>query len=142
MANARKNFCHHISKELVAKYDLIAHEALKIAGMVGGHFGKSILDAAWGILLFQLAYKAESAGRYVIRVNPRGTTVRCSGCGERVPKKISQRQHECPRCGLSLGRDHNAAMNVLALGRGAVEALAEGPKGSLPDVWGDATSNC
>ncbi len=126
MADARKNFTHHVSKELVARYDLIVHEDLKIANMAKGSFAKSILDAAWGQLLFQLAYKAEKAGRYLIAVNPRGTTQQCSGCGAKVPKALSERQHICPRCGLSLGRDHNAALNILALGRSVVDVLAEG----------------
>ncbi len=129
MADARKNFCHHVSQALVERYDLIAHEDLNIANMVRGHFAKSIMDAAWGQFLFQLAYKADKAGRYVIAVNPRGTTQRCSGCSEKVPKKLSERWHSCPHCGLSLGRDHNAALNILALapGRGAAGVSAEGP---------------
>ena len=72
----------------MARYDLIAHEDLKIQNMAKGHFAKGIMDAAWGILLFQLAYKAESAGRYVIAVNPRNTSQLCSGCGALVRKKF------------------------------------------------------
>ena len=126
LANARMNFCHHVSRHLVANYDLIAHEDLKIARMARGNLSKSILDAAWGMLLFQLAYKAEEAGRYVVAVNPKGTTQKCSRCGMAVKKRLSDRSHDCPQCGLSLGRDHNAALNILALGRSAVEVKAEG----------------
>jgi transposase len=42
--------------------------------------------------------------------------IRCSHGGEDVPKTLAARRHDCPRCGLSLGRDHNAALNILALG--------------------------
>ncbi len=115
-ADARRNYLHHVSKWLVSKYDLIAHEDLKIKEMSESRFGKSIMDAAWSILLFQMRYKAESAGVHVIAVNPRGTTQSCSGCGEIVPKKIWQRTHDCPKCGLKLGRDHNAGLNVLSRG--------------------------
>jgi putative transposase len=52
----------------------------------------------------------------VTLVNPRGTTQLCSGCGEMVPKDLSVRLHDCPHCGLKLNRDHNAALNILALG--------------------------
>jgi len=62
----------------VGNYDLIAHEALNIKGMAQGHFAKSIMDAAWSILLSQVRYKAESAGVYAIAVNPRGTSQMCS----------------------------------------------------------------
>lgn len=115
-ANARNNYLHHVSKWLVGHYDLIAHEALNVKGMAHGNLAKSIMDAAWSILLSQVRYKAESAGVYAIAVNPRGTSQICSGCGQNVPKKLSQRTHSCPQCGLVLGRDHNAGRNILALG--------------------------
>ncbi len=124
-ANARLNYIHHVSKWLVDRYDLIAYEKLNIKGMVQSRLAKSILDAAWAELIWQISYKAESAGRWAIPVNPNGTTQRCSQCGTVVRKALSERQHVCS-CGLSLDRDHNAAVNILALGRGAVEVTAEG----------------
>lgn len=119
VADARKNYLHHASKWLVVNYDLIAHEALNIKGMAQGRLAKSIHDAAWGALLWQLHYKAESAGVHVVAVDPRGTSQRCSGCSDKVPKPLGQRVHLCPGCGLELGRDHNAARNILALGLSA-----------------------
>lgn len=115
-ANARRNYLHHVSKRLVANYDLIAHEALNVKGMVQSHFAKSIMDAAWAMLIWQLTYKAEKAGVWAVPVNPRGTTQLCSGCAQNVPKKLWQRTHTCPHCGLVLGRDENASRNILALG--------------------------
>jgi putative transposase len=120
LGNRRRNFCHQVSKWLIEKYDLIALEKLNIAGMVRGNFPKSILDAAWGELLGQLAYKAEEAGKFVVAVAPHGTSQICSNCGAVVAKGIEERRHECNQCGLSLSRDHNAALNILALGRSAV----------------------
>ena len=122
----RHSYLHEASRYLVGSYDLIAYEGLKIIQMARGRFAKSIMDAAWGELIHQLKYKAESAGTYAVAVNPRGTTQRCSGCGEIVPKGLSQRQHNCPKCGLSLGRDHNAALNVLNRGVRSVAIAARG----------------
>ena len=113
--DARRNFCHHVSKWLVANYDLIAFEKLNINGMVHGTLAKSILDAAWGELIWQLAYKADYAGKWAIPVNPRGTSIRCSQCGADVRKTLADRQHVCG-CGASLDRDHNAAINIKGLG--------------------------
>ena len=124
-ANARLNYIHHASKWLVSNYDLIAYEDLNIQGMSQGRLAKSIMDAAWGILLYQLRYKAESAGTHVIAVNPRGTSQRCSGCGETVKKTLWQRTHSCPHCGLELGRDANASRNILALGISVAGVSAE-----------------
>jgi len=50
----------------------------------------------------------------LVKVNPAGTTQACSGCGEQVPKTLSERWHSCA-CGLSIGRDLNAALNILRL---------------------------
>jgi putative transposase len=117
-ANARRNFTHHVSKWLVANFDLIAYENLNIKGMVRSNLAKSILDAAWGELIWQTSYKAESAGGWAVSVNPRGTTIDCSDCGEPVHKGLGDRVHRCPQCGLVLCRDHNAAINILNRGLG------------------------
>ncbi len=69
------------------------------------------------------AYKAESAGGQLIQVNPRNTTQNCFRCGEHVKKNLSERMHECPHCGLVMSRDHNAALNILARGRGIGQEL-------------------
>ena len=126
--DARRNFCHHASKWLVEHYDLIAFEKLNIRGMVRSNLAKSILDAAWAELIWQISYKAESAGRWAIPVNPRGTSIRCSQCGADVRKTLADRQHLCG-CGASLDRDYNAALNVLALGRSAAGLC---PSGNVP----------
>ena len=123
-ASARLNYIHHVSKWLVANYDLIAHEDLKIRNMVRSKLAKSIMDAAWGLLIWCITYKAEYAGKWVVPVNPNGTSQKCSGCGAIVRKKLSERVHSCS-CGLTLGRDANASRNVLALGISAAGIPAE-----------------
>lgn len=115
VANQRRDTAHKAARALVERYDLIAVEALNIQGMVRNHhLAKSISDAAWGSLLTILASKAEGAGRQVVKVDPRNTSQRCAGCGAIVPKRLKERRHHCPQCGLSLHRDVNAARNVLA----------------------------
>lgn len=54
----------------------------------------------------------ENAGLLVIAVNPSATSQDCSSCGVKVPKKLHERWHDCPDCGCSLDRDHNAAVNI------------------------------
>jgi putative transposase len=140
-ANARLNYLHHVSKWLVANFDLIAHEDLKISNMARSASGtveapgknvaqkrglnRSIMDAAWSLFIWCITYKAEEAGVWVVPVNPRGTSQKCSGCGATVKKKLSERVHSCPACGLILGRDHNAGRNILALGMSAAGVSAE-----------------
>jgi putative transposase len=52
----------------------------------------------------------------VAQVNPQGTSQMCSGCGCMVEKDLGVRLHRCESCGLTLDRDHNAAINILRLG--------------------------
>jgi len=117
VVDARRNFIHHVSKYLVTNYNLIAYEDLNIKGMVQSNFSKSINDAAWGELIWQISYKAESAGRWAVPVNPKNTSQMCSTCGTIVKKTLANRVHICP-CGLTLDRDHNAAINILTVGLG------------------------
>jgi len=116
IAGLRSSYLTGVAKQIVSEFDLIVHEKLNIKGMAQSRYAKSILDAAWNQLIHRLNCEAEKAGKWVVPVDPRNTTKTCSGCGELVPKKIWQRQHNCPHCGLSLGRDHNAALNILRLG--------------------------
>jgi putative transposase len=116
VANQRNDFHHKAARALVDRFGLIAVEDLNVKGLAGSMLARSVHDAGWGMFLAKLDYKAESAGRRVVRVNPNGTTQRCSGCQTTVPKTLSQRRHDCPACGLSLSRDENAAREILRLG--------------------------
>jgi putative transposase len=112
--NIRRTYLHQTSAKLIRENDLIAIEKLNVQGMASGILAKEIRDAGWGIFRQMLVYKAAKAGRQVIEVDARNTTQACSGCGVIVPKELKDRWHDCPECGLSLDRDHNAAINILA----------------------------
>lgn len=80
-------------------------------------------------MLFQvLAYKASDAGRQVVPVPPAYTSQICSQCGAKVPKKLSERWHNCPYCGLQMHRDINAAKNILAIALSSIEYRVEIPR--------------
>ena len=115
---ARPDFHHKTALALVRQYDTIYHEDLQPANMVKNHhLAKSISDAGWGAFLGILAFTAACAGKQVVGVHPACTSQACSGCGVVVQKGLSVRWHLCPECGTSLHRDHNAARNILRLGR-------------------------
>ncbi len=116
--NQRRDFHHQEAGKLLRAYDVIYHEELRVRTMVQNHsLAKSIADAGWSAFLAILTFKAESAGKRVHAVNPAYTSQACSGCGVLVSKGLSVRWHECPDCGTSLHRDHNAALNILRLGQ-------------------------
>ncbi|WP_233154006.1 transposase [Scytonema sp. HK-05] len=54
-------------------------------------------------------------GKHTRGVDPRGTSINCSGCGQRVEKTLAVRVHSCS-CGLIIDRDWNSALNLLNLG--------------------------
>ena len=129
--NRRNNFSHQESRKLVNEYQLIVFEDLNISDMQSKKnkvVNRGIADVAWNQFVLFTAYKAECAGRGVVLVDPKNTTQMCSGCGEIVPKDLSVRKHDCPHCGLSIGRDLNAALNILARG---LTSLGFAPKSSL-----------
>lgn len=125
--NQRLDHARKSAKGLVSQYDVIVHEDLNIAALGRSRLGGAVHNAGWGILLHCIACKAEEAGKHVVAVDPRHTSQTCSGCGVLAPKDLSVRVHDCPHCGLRMDRDHNAAVNIRALGRSAVsEARALG----------------
>ena len=116
IANQRLDSYHEITSKLVKEYDRFAVEDLNILNMVKNHrLAKSINDAAWGMLLSILKYKAESAGREFIKINPRNTSKTCSVCGY-INKglRLSDREWTCPDCKTTHDRDDNAAVIILA----------------------------
>lgn len=113
VADARRNFLHQLSTDLVRVYSHLAVEDLNIKGMSRGMLAKDILNAGWGSFLAMLRYKAESAGGVVEAVDPRYTSQACSACGSIVAKTLNERRHDCPHCGYSADRDVNAAQNIL-----------------------------
>jgi putative transposase len=118
----RNDFLHKLSRLYVDSYDIICVEDLDVTRLKekgkskGLH--RNIHDASWSRFLFMLSYKAESAGKKLIKVDPRNTSLRCSCCGSIVKKNLSDRVHECPLCGFVCDRDYNASINILTSGMG------------------------
>jgi putative transposase len=109
----REIFHYTVAHQLVKKYDLIAVEDLNIKGLARTRLAKSIYDVAWGKFLTIMETVALRSGVHFVKVSPHNTTVNCSRCGTKVPKTLSVRLHECPKCNLEMDRDENAANNVL-----------------------------
>jgi putative transposase len=110
--NQRNDLAHKLSTRIVKEFDVIAIEDLNIKGLAKGILAKQIHDAAWSSFFHKLSYKAESAGKKLIKVNPSGTSQKCL-CGARVEKALSQRWHKCRFCGYENHRDIVSAQIVL-----------------------------
>ena len=104
IANQRRDFHHKVANSLVARYDVVVIEDLKILNMTKSASGttedpgtnvaaksglnKSINDAGWGQFFLVLGSKAEKAGRLLLKVNPRYTRQRCYECGYTDRKSV------------------------------------------------------
>ena len=121
----RNDFSHKLSRKFVNEYGVICIEDLDINRMISKEntnsttsLSKRISDASWNTFMNYLTYKAEEAGRRVIKVDPRNTSQICSRCGK-LPQKVkslSDRIHLCTYCGYKEDRDVNAAINIMRLG--------------------------
>jgi putative transposase len=104
----------------VQNYGTICVEDLNIKGMVRNrNLAKSILDAGWNQFIGLINYKAEEAGRVLIRIprfEPSSKT--CSECGAiNQELKLSDRTWICKSCGIVHDRDYNAAKNIRRVGQ-------------------------
>ena len=115
VANQRKDSQHQLSTQLVQNFGLIAVEDLNIKGLSAGILAKAVHDVAWSTFLHMLAYKAENAGRQLVKVDPQYTSQECPNCHALEKKPLSERVHRCD-CGLTIGRDHAAALVILGRG--------------------------
>ena len=117
VSRQRKDFAIKTARCVVRSNDLIAYEDLQVRNMVKNHkLAKSISDASWSMFRDWIEYFGKVFGKVTVAVPPQYTSQNCSSCGTVVQKTLSERTHQCSHCGTVLDRDHNAALNILAMG--------------------------
>ena len=118
--DARTDFLHKLTTNLVYCYDLIAIEDLAVRNMVRNHkLARSLSDAAWGEFFRQLEYKCDWYGKKLVKIDrffP--SSKRCNHCGFVMNKlPLDVRSWDCPSCQTKgIDRDINAGKNILAAG--------------------------
>ena len=135
IADKRNDFLHKLSRKIVDENQVIALESLNVKGMQrraasadlvqNRSLSRSIADTGWSTLVRYIEYKAEWAGRTVVKIDrwfP--STKRCSACGHvGEAKPLSVRSWRCSKCGSRHDRDVNAAKNIRTVGlAGAADA--------------------
>ncbi|COG16331.1 transposase%2C IS605 OrfB family [Streptococcus pneumoniae] len=113
VANQRKNFLHHKSKELATNFDVVAIEDLHMKGMARAlRFGKSVADNGWRMFTTFLEYKLQEQGKQLVKIDKWfPSTKMCSRCRNKKEMPLCERMYACS-CGLTIGRDYNAAINI------------------------------
>ena len=121
VAIKRRNAVHRMTSDIVKNHSAnLVTEELQVQSMTakGGRrkrgLNRSMREQSLGLIVQQLAYKAESAGGKLVTVSPHNTTQQCSSCGGLPVKSIGLgvRTYRCDHCGLVLDRDVNAARNI------------------------------
>lgn len=119
IADARKDFLHKLSTQLVRENQAIALEDLAVSNMVKNRkLSRCISEQGWRDFRTMLEYKCEWYGRelhVVDRFFPSSKT--CSCCGAKASFGLETRQWTCGSCGANHDRDVNAAKNILAAGQ-------------------------
>jgi putative transposase len=131
----REDFARKTASALISSHDLIALEDLQVRNLVRNRrLAKAISDVGWSRLRRWVEYYGRLHEVPVVAVPPQYTTQDCSGvlpdgspCTARVRKSLSLRTHLCPRCGLILDRDHNAAAVILQQGLAVARADGRWP---------------
>ena len=120
ITHKKENYIHSVVNYLLRHYDTIYMEDLNTSGMMKNHkLAKAIQEVGFYKFKTTLQNKASQNDKKVVligRYYPSSKT--CSQCGY-IHKglKLSDRNWQCPNCGVNHNRDYNAALNILYEGR-------------------------
>jgi putative transposase len=126
VTNVRSDVLHKATTDLARRYATIVCEDLNVAGMLANRrLARAIADQGFGAARRMLAYKTTwNGGRLIVADRWYPSTKACSGCGTVKAKlSLSERTYRCDQCGLTLGRDVNAARNLLKLAASGADSL-------------------
>ena len=116
IADARRDYHHKLSTEIISENQAIAVESLDITKMLKNRMlARSIGDAGWRQLIGFLRYKADWYGRHLAEVDQWfPSSKKCSKCDHVLESlELSVRNWQCPDCGAAHDRDVNAAQNIV-----------------------------
>ena len=110
----RQDFLHKLTTKIVREHDTICLETLNVAGMVKNRsLARHISQAGWSEFVRMILYKAERAGKNVLRIGqfePSSQTCACGAVNGSLT--LRDRQWTCEECGQTHDRDHLAALNI------------------------------
>jgi putative transposase len=137
---ANKRCDHHfkLAHRLCDEYDILYFEDLNLSGMKA-LWGRKVSDLGFRSFMETLEWVALKRAKIVIKIDrfiP--TTKICSNCGQHYDLTLRDRVLNCA-CGLTIDRDHNAAINILCAGASAPYRSGRKPKVSLSNRVKDSS---
>ncbi|WP_336274948.1 RNA-guided endonuclease InsQ/TnpB family protein [Vreelandella indica] len=127
VANARNDFQHKLSRQIVDDNQAVIVETLKINNMMkNAKLSRHIGDASWYALITKLAYKTKEQGKHLVKIDPWFASSKiCHACQHKMEKMtLDVRSWDCPACHTHHDRDINAALNIKH--QGILKLKAEG----------------
>ena len=117
ITNKRNDFLHKESTRIANLYDYVFVEGIDMLEIAAHknkyHLGKATLDNSFGRFRDFLEYKLQDRGKVFHKLDKYyPSTKTCSRCGHKQSLDLKDRIYNCPVCGLSIGRDLNAAINI------------------------------
>lgn len=126
VANQRGDALHKATTALSRRYETVVVEDLNVTGMIANKkLARAVSDQGFGVARRMLGYKTKREGGSLVAADRwYPSSKRCSGCGSVKAKlTLADRVYQCDACGLVLGRDVNAALNLLSLAASGAERL-------------------
>nr|WP_244860118.1 transposase [Nitrosococcus oceani] len=127
VADARSDFQHKLSRQIVDDNQAVIVETLKVNNMMkNAKLAKHIGDASWHALIAKLAYKAKEQGKHLVKIDPWfASSKTCHVCQHKMDAMpLNIRSWACPTCHTRHDRDINAALNIQH--QGILKLKAEG----------------
>ncbi len=121
VANARKDFHHHITHDIAVKNHATTYigEDLMVRNMIRNRkLSRHIADVSWGMFDVLLTYKMKEHGKNYLKIDRFApSSKQCRLCQhQHTALKLSDRVFVCPNCGHTEDRDLHAANNIKRLG--------------------------
>jgi len=118
VADARRDFAHKLSTQIIRENQAVVVEDLCVKGLARTRLAKSVHDAGWSAFVNMLAYKAARYGRTLVKIDRWFPSSKlCSTCGALAESMLLNVRTWTCACGAVHDRDINAARNILAAGR-------------------------
>ena len=119
IANQKLDWLHKTTYNLAEYYDVVIVEDINLRAMGQTlKLAKNLSDNGFGMFRNFVKYKLEDRGKQFIKIDKWYPSSKvCSNCNNKKDNLLlSDRVYNCEFCGLSIGRDYNASLNIKEVG--------------------------